>query len=475
MKKIYNLIIVILLAFVLSACSIKLLPPIVNWDGDGTSNNTDYSNREKLSFYHLWARGDKSYSLILKLINEFNDSEVAEKANVYVVGSGINFWDYWTKVDNLISGGTPPDIFLNALDQTLYRASAKRLLSVTKMYNEDVANNNVSLNPFEDFASSQLEVATYNENLYALPWSSTVRLIYYNKKLFQSAGLTDEDIPTTWDELYSVSEALTTYNPDGSYKTIGFDPLSGEGQYLHQWAWLNGGDFWKVENGKYIPTFNNQRVADTLNLILNFPNRRDRDKLQKFMSSFGILGVDPFVSGKIGMYIGNEGTHFSLMQAEVDFEYDVFPMPAGPQKEDGKSVNWSSSFSIEMADNNIKFSGEKAATRNRGAWEFVKFLYSKDVQTRLFNSSSFLLSHQEYLEELLGNDLILFKMSQEIVNSKEKLYVPMAPEWTSNINIDVQEIYKGTYSVEEGLAKIQKAMENKVATYCDADSSRWGC
>ncbi|MDK8230734.1 extracellular solute-binding protein, partial [Escherichia coli] len=36
--------------------------------------------------------------------------------------------------------------------------------------------------------------------------------IYYNKKLWKEAGLTETDIPTTWDELREVAKKLTKWN-----------------------------------------------------------------------------------------------------------------------------------------------------------------------------------------------------------------------------------------------------------------------
>ncbi|RFT33077.1 hypothetical protein CG400_06070, partial [Bifidobacteriaceae bacterium NR017] len=35
---------------------------------------------------------------------------------------------------------------------------------------------------------------------------------YYNKKLWKEAGLTEADIPTTWDELREVAKKLTKWN-----------------------------------------------------------------------------------------------------------------------------------------------------------------------------------------------------------------------------------------------------------------------
>ena len=38
--------------------------------------------------------------------------------------------------------------------------------------------------------------------------------IYYNKKMWQAAGLTDKDIPKTWDEFRQVAKKLTIKEGD---------------------------------------------------------------------------------------------------------------------------------------------------------------------------------------------------------------------------------------------------------------------
>ena len=113
----------------LSSCT----PPLWFIEKEDT---TDYSERQKLTFYHLWQRGATGYTEINDLIKEFNKSEAATKYNVYVQGNGVNFWDYWDKVNLAISGGTAPDIYLHTVSDAPLRA--KYDLDLTSMYEEDV-------------------------------------------------------------------------------------------------------------------------------------------------------------------------------------------------------------------------------------------------------------------------------------------------------------------------------------------------
>jgi multiple sugar transport system substrate-binding protein len=58
----------------------------------------------------------------------------------------------------------------------------------------------------------------------ALPLETDAYGLYYNKDLFAKAGI--QGPPKTLAELEADAQKLTQYNPDGSIKVVGFDPLS---------------------------------------------------------------------------------------------------------------------------------------------------------------------------------------------------------------------------------------------------------
>ena len=64
----------------------------------------------------------------------------------------------------------------------------------------------VSLNDMLDknglrdtFLNGLLDQYTFNDNVYAMPDGNNVEVVYYNKDVFASAGITD--VPTTFDAL----------------------------------------------------------------------------------------------------------------------------------------------------------------------------------------------------------------------------------------------------------------------------------
>ena len=81
----------------------------------------------------------------------------------------------------------------------------------------------------------------YQGDLYGLPLSGDVNVLYYNTELLVQAGLDPDKPPQTWDEFMAYAKALTK---DGVYGT-GWLGVQGDAS---TWAWATylfsmGGDF----------------------------------------------------------------------------------------------------------------------------------------------------------------------------------------------------------------------------------------
>lgn len=460
MKK-NSILLFAILATVCSSCK----PPLLFLPDE----TEQYGERQELIFTHLWQRGDPYYMKINNMIKDFNESDVAKALNIYVKGDGTNFWDYWTKVNLSISGGSAPDIFIHEVSSMPTRIN--HLLNLTEMHNQDVEANRETLDSNEMFFESQInDICVYSQNktdMHAWPFSATVRVVYYNKTLFEEAGITS--VPKTWAEMEEASKKLTKYDESGEYSQIGFDPFSAEGQYLHQWGWVSNQKYWNVDpnTGRPIPNFNNQEHIDNFKKLYNSYVRRDdasRDNLQEFMSKFSANGQNPFVTGKMAMVINNEGLYTTLKEANVPFEYGVFEIPV--LDETCEYVNWSSSYSLELYDNAKRknLTEEQITQRNRGSWEFMKYLYGHDAQ-KIISDAGFMIANKQYHDEFVNSDPIKKELAKAIAHTKEAEFIAAVPKWTSEIQTYVNNIYSKNMTVAEALNTIQKFLQSEVDKY----------
>lgn len=67
-----------------------------------------------------------------------------------------------------------------------------------------------------------LEQFKYNDNIYYIPYGIMTSGIFYDKDQWAEAGLTEEDIPKTWDQLITVAQKLTKVDDNGKMTVAGF-------------------------------------------------------------------------------------------------------------------------------------------------------------------------------------------------------------------------------------------------------------
>jgi len=102
------------------------------------------------------------------------------------------------------SSGEPADVFYLSTDQLANYASNGSLYA----YGDDLSNK-------DDFYPSLVKSFTYDGTFYCAPKDFSTLQLVINTDLWSQAGLTDADIPTTWDELSAVATKLTTGGATG--------------------------------------------------------------------------------------------------------------------------------------------------------------------------------------------------------------------------------------------------------------------
>ncbi|WP_420112476.1 extracellular solute-binding protein [Pseudactinotalea sp.] len=97
------------------------------------------------------------------------------------------------------AAGDPPDLFYLGSDTfASYAANGSLLPYVDQLENAD------------DFYPVLLQSFTYEDTPYCAPKDFSTLALVINTDAWEEAGLTDDDVPTTWEELASVAETLTT-------------------------------------------------------------------------------------------------------------------------------------------------------------------------------------------------------------------------------------------------------------------------
>lgn len=120
--------------------------------------------------------------------------------------------DYWTKLPLALNAGSGPDIYRAAF------AFISNLAPYSYELPEDIF-------PREELKADypEIENILFNGKLYSIPLGSQSNGgVYYNKGMWEEAGLTDADIPKTLDDFAEVGKKLTKRDEKGNVITYGY-------------------------------------------------------------------------------------------------------------------------------------------------------------------------------------------------------------------------------------------------------------
>ena len=124
-------------------------------------------------------------------------------------------WEpYWDKLQTGIAGGAAPDVF--AMDGPLFPDYQTRdVLLDLKPY---IDRDGYDLGQLADQAVADF---TTPDGQFGLPRDLNVVALYYNKKMFDAAGIPYPDDTWDWAKLVEVAKQLTLKDADGKVKPVG--------------------------------------------------------------------------------------------------------------------------------------------------------------------------------------------------------------------------------------------------------------
>jgi len=109
--------------------------------------------------------------------------------------------DLGQQLGQAFAGDDPPDVFYVDAGRFADYASVGALLP----YGDQIPDA-------DDFYQSLRDAFTFDGKLYCIPKDFSTIAMEINTDLWAQAGLTDADVPTTWDELRSAAERLKAAN-----------------------------------------------------------------------------------------------------------------------------------------------------------------------------------------------------------------------------------------------------------------------
>ena len=199
--------------------------------------------------------------------------------------------------------------------------------------------------------------------------------------------------------------------------------------------------------------------VEALEWILDWQEYYGQDTINRLEAEFGSGVADPFISGLVAMRAQNINYYSSLAEnAPDDFEFGVIQIP---EKESGSGHwSWGGGFVLEVP---------YGAKDPEASYEFIKYLSTPEVQEKFGEKSFDIMANRTANENLVNNDNLdengqmIYQMADENFANTVITPVPLtAPDFSSLVNEQIDQIMLGSKTPAEGLADAQKAVEDLV-------------
>ncbi|HTK06221.1 MAG TPA: sugar ABC transporter substrate-binding protein [Ktedonobacteraceae bacterium] len=256
---------------------------------------------------------------------------------------------------------------------------------------------------------------------YGIPNNSNCLALYYNKDLFQKAGLKP---PTTWDEMHSAATALTKNGVYGLSMSL-IKSEEGTFQFL-SFLWEAGADLNTIDSAagvsalQYLVTFAKAGLLSSESL-----NWTQQD------------AITQFIAGKAAMCI-NGPWNLPVTQQGAKFSWGVVPLPKGKQS---ASILGGENWAITVTSPHIK-----------EAWDFISWTQLPAQMKAYILKDQRLPSRKDLANDpAIRQDPNLSVFVDSFAFAKPRAYGPNYPKISNAVQQAFQSAISGQTSAENAL------------------------
>lgn len=271
-------------------------------DGGGTDGGGDgelTSSDDALSIL-IGSSGDAETEAVESAVAAWSEESGIE-ASVQVAN------DLPQQLSQGFAAGSPPDLFYLATEALAGYAGNGSLIA----YGDLLSNA-------DDFFPSLVQNFTFEDEFYCAPKDFSTLALIINQGMWEAAGLTEDDIPTTWEELDAVAQTLTT----GGVVGLAF---GAEYQRI--------GTFMAQAGGTLVSDDGTEAVANSPENVeaLTYVKDHLANGTFAYASEIGAgWGGEAFGTQKAAMTVEGNWIGGAMTNDYPDVEYVVAELPAGP-------------------------------------------------------------------------------------------------------------------------------------------------
>lgn len=266
---------------------------------------------------------------------------------------------------------------------------------------------------------------------YGLPLDTNTRILFWNKPLFDAAGL--KNPPVTWEDFAIACEILTK-KEGGQIVQWGFAESGTDPWHILPWIWSGGGDVTDSKVTRASGYINSPASVAALTFLV--------DLFKKGYISPSLLGgglgtFEGFAQGKYGMIIDGPWT-YPIFEGQYP-KVKLYPALIPAKK---------ASISVVGGEDIVLFAQSKY---KKEAWEFVKFMLSKTAQLKMAETGQMPVLKTITEEELTKIKPYYGTFLRQLKTAKARTPHPAWPKIQDILNTQFAAAFKGDKTPKQAL------------------------
>lgn len=249
-----------------------------------------------------------------ELVEEFNKTNDKNIEIVYDLVPGDGYGD---RLTTSFSSGDGYDVFLSG-EGDFFKWVDKGLT----MPMDDIIANDADYK--QVLPDSLMDMGRINEKQHYMVAGENPICLYYNKDMFDAAGVAYPTDDWTWDDLMEAAQKLTVKNDDGSYEQYGFNAQNWAYAVLTYLESL-GLNFMNEDGTECDGYLNSPEVAAALDKY--FAMAEEPGKVSPAAADLDTFGsaTAMMTAGKLAMFVSGGWDKTSLDQAGCNFGMALIP------------------------------------------------------------------------------------------------------------------------------------------------------
>lgn len=395
----------------------------------GSNKEKDSGEAVEIS-YAVWDSGQAK--LLQKVADDFEKENPNIKIDIQVSG-----WDdYWTGLEAAATGGSLPDTFWMHSNNIYYYASNDQLLDLTEYIDKSADVD------MENYPEELGKIYNLEEKQYAVPKDYDTIALWYNKNLFDEAGIPYPDDTWTWDTMKDAAKKLT--KPDKSQYGMSAGLHNQEGYY--NFVYQNGGTIVTPENKS---GYLDEKTIDGIEEYFSYvkeglsPEIYD-DKARAEAIENGQCAMGLFGSWNLSSFASNE------------FMSNNFDCAVLPKSNDGNRATIINGLGNAIA---------KTTKHPDEAWKWVEYLSSKEGQEKQAKLGIAISAYNGTAEEWTqAYPQFNVQCFIDMVDYAQiRPYTHQTSVWEDKANEILKDAYAGKIDVKTACDNVAEMMDKAIA------------